>query len=844
MKNNANIVFLFLFIFFSEFLSGQNPIEFKDFLGIQEQSCKDEVIESAIGLREKLTNNGSGVYIALANVYAPSVYMNKVEGLNAMEKVTLDHLNSNHQNYIVYLAKVNDENGSIDIKLHFKLASDKYHNGCLDRLDLVKNHINKTLKDEVNKDGVRIADIGCIVNKSMSEFSEFLGSGCANNQEIINTWFLTNEFENIQLPGFTLDYGNPERGIQELISSSRSFCSMIIDYTQGELKCEIGNTGLVAMNEFLSGVQLPSSFRIIITDKYIAPELLTQIEDQEYNSSEGPFCEAVVWFHFTEKFQGEGDQVFIKVDRKDNAECYEGCFTYEELKTKYKSSSPPFSNIKSIDWRLYQYKDQIIDIIKSGEGLGLDFQNQQQLEYYAGIVSGYTDALIDDIDFISLIMQMTYDFGSEYAPWSIIWWSETIIRVNNKRNLYNAICEKWDDTYEFWKSLSNNAMVFMHPVTSQTVINAMFPTFVVIMDRVFVQVLDGIKDWRDKIIFKEGSFEAGYAQGQLLTILIPGGALFKGISKGTKVIRESKNVIGELTEHIAKQIDDDAAKAIGEKIAISLPDLYKKLGPNTKVWFKGNMPSWIIRRLATMSDEALVFFEDAITRFPNLKSEWINTPKMFTFAENLQKDWWAKYGLGGLSKRTNGGITTEMKKLIGETEVVTNGIKTKLKQFTIGDEAAGTIGRAFDDEIIGRLKNSFGSGDFSNFPPSVRTSFQDAYNQGYKLVTNEPRLSINGQNFDPDILFVKTNVVQGITVTDIKYIDVKYLDDVPFNSGGQSAVKAAVLANGSTTVVNTTNANLFDEIAQAAIPNTSGNLTITSVEKLSIQVSDLGIIIQ
>lgn len=87
-------------------------------------------------------------------------------------------------------------------------------------------------------------------------------------------------------------------------------------------------------------------------------------------------------------------------------------------------------------------------------------------------------------------------------------------------------------------------------------------------------------------------------------------------------------------------------------------------------------------------------------------------------------------------------------------------------------------------------------------------------------------------------------MVQGITVTDIKYIDVKYLDDVPFNSGGQSAIKNAVSTNGSTTVVNTTNVDLFDEIAQAAIPNTSGNLTITSVEKLSVKVSDLGLIIQ
>lgn len=168
-----------------------------------------------------------------------------------------------------------------------------------------------------------------------------------------------------------------------------------------------------------------------------------------------------------------------------------------------------------------------------------------------------------------------------------------------------------------------------------------------------------------------------------------------------------------------------------------------------------------------------------------------------------------------------------------------------MKQFIIGDESAGTIGRAFDDEIIGRLKASFGSGDFDNFPPSIRDAFQDAYSNQYKLVTNEPRLSINGQNFDPDILFVKViDDGQGNITTDIKYIDVKYLDDVPFNSGGQSAVNSAVSSNGSATVLNSTNGDLFDEIAQASIPNTSGNLTVTTVEKLSVKVSDLDLIIE
>lgn len=82
----------------------------------------------------------------------------------------------------------------------------------------------------------------------------------------------------------------------------------------------------------------------------------------------------------------------------------------------------------------------------------------------------------------------------------------------------------------------------------------------------------------------------------------------------------------------------------------------------------------------------------------------------------------------------------------------------------------------------------------------------------------------------------------GTITTDINYIEVKYLDDVPFNSCGQSAIKAAVSANGSTTVTNMTNSNLMDYL-DIPILGTSGNLTITSVGKLSVKVSDLGLIV-
>ncbi|MEA5457621.1 hypothetical protein VB796_01145 [Arcicella sp. LKC2W] len=82
----------------------------------------------------------------------------------------------------------------------------------------------------------------------------------------------------------------------------------------------------------------------------------------------------------------------------------------------------------------------------------------------------------------------------------------------------------------------------------------------------------------------------------------------------------------------------------------------------------------------------------------------------------------------------------------------------------------------------------------------------------------------------------------GNITTDCKYIDIKYLDDVPYNPGGQTAIKNA-MATGNANVTNTTGMNLINEITGLPIPNTNGQLTITSVEKLSVKVSDLDLTI-
>lgn len=77
----------------------------------------------------------------------------------------------------------------------------------------------------------------------------------------------------------------------------------------------------------------------------------------------------------------------------------------------------------------------------------------------------------------------------------------------------------------------------------------------------------------------------------------------------------------------------------------------------------------------------------------------------------------------------------------------------------------------------------------------------------------------------------------------MKYLEIKYLDDVPFNSGGQQAIKNAVAQNGSASVLNNNGINLIDAVTDLPIPNTNSNLTFTLVQKLCVNATDLNLIV-
>ncbi|MCD4668612.1 MAG: hypothetical protein K8R44_08545 [Sulfurimonas sp.] len=82
----------------------------------------------------------------------------------------------------------------------------------------------------------------------------------------------------------------------------------------------------------------------------------------------------------------------------------------------------------------------------------------------------------------------------------------------------------------------------------------------------------------------------------------------------------------------------------------------------------------------------------------------------------------------------------------------------------------------------------------------MKTKFQTLYDDGYKLVITEPKLSVTSKNFEPDILFFGEERIGTTIKSDVQYLEVKYLEDVPFNPGGQRTVYNTVQNNGSANV--------------------------------------------
>jgi len=138
---------------------------------------------------------------------------------------------------------------------------------------------------------------------------------------------------------------------------------------------------------------------------------------------------------------------------------------------------------------------------------------------------------------------------------------------------------------------------------------------------------------------------------------------------------------------------------------------------------------------------------------------------------------------------------------------------------------------------VDNLKTAWlNGGDFSKFPPAIENRFKSLYNSGYKLVISEPKISISGKNLEPDILFFgQKDIGGGVLIDDIQYLEIKYIEDVSFNTGGQKTLYDAVKNNGQASVNKVVNSNIVDVFNNPLPAKWQSNFDVNLVEKLTVK---------
>jgi hypothetical protein len=222
-----------------------------------------------------------------------------------------------------------------------------------------------------------------------------------------------------------------------------------------------------------------------------------------------------------------------------------------------------------------------------------------------------------------------------------------------------------------------------------------------------------------------------------------------------------------------------------------------------------------------------------ITADPNyvgLLNEFVSDVSLLDKFRLVEETWWAKYPMAGLCKRTGSTVPTQFKKYIGDIEVTpTVGGKLNLRDAEVLDHLSSQyIGKLFDDEMAYQIKNSWISGDFTNFPPNIADYLKDLHLKNYKLVI-EPQVSILDENPKPDLLFFGSKKVGSITKTDVIYLEVKYLSDVPFTNP-----QKAILNNLPATVIEKNSNELRDNVTNEILVLQGQSFVINEAHKLTV----------
>jgi hypothetical protein len=595
---------IFLFLMLIGWMSGigqTNTIRINNFTGIN-SGCQAEMQTIANELKTILVANGGPVNLFLTKVYPPAVYMKAQDGVNAMEKLAIEAVESTDTNYIHFIAKVKANSEIVELTLQWKLSDSNVGNLCYSKLNFLREHIQKSIDGQISKNA-SISNLDCVVKTALSEIKLRKISDCSMNALERKAWFEANEFEFHELKGMKLNYGDGALRPKDINKkTTRSTCAYA-DYTSGDLKYVLSDGGLRQIHALLSDVDIPSERRLIITDKYISESICDSIKLHEM---ENPSCDVVIWLHFGDTFQGGKDEVGVRIARK-NAPGTADSYTYEQLEAQYKlKDTGIFGGFLNIDFRLKNYKSEIIDMINNNEYSEYIPRGAiTNAEYYAGFVSGFVDGAIESVDLIYLIAQAAYQSQSSLDPNSLAWWSDLLLNANKKRNLYEAYKDKWNETFDNWVKLKDNVIVMYNSLRNDVIRKEMWRNFSI----VFASAISGagtkLNKWGKDILFISESYDSGYAHGKLGFDLIPVGWLFT-VGKGAiGVAKTSKNIVSEIAESVGESMEETTARAVLKRATIDLTELAARLAtrPNLKTWFDLDMPALVKVELGKHMDD-------------------------------------------------------------------------------------------------------------------------------------------------------------------------------------------------------------------------------------------------
>lgn len=265
------------------------------------------------------------------------------------------------------------------------------------------------------------------------------------------------------------------------------------------------------------------------------------------------------------------------------------------------------------------------------------------------------------------------------------------------------------------------------------------------------------------------------------------------LAKDPKVAAEDLATLKNQEEKIIEQLDEIGETVVTvEKASGALAD-YKNVSAmldaagGSKAAILININSW------ENSKGLLSLLDNNLAHYQGLSAQIIADPSLLNTFSKLQSSWWPRI----LARKlvVEKGLTGAFADMVDDMPVFNRNPNARLGQVDVTEDIAGPtgLGNYFDGEMEADVQDFWANGNTANLSPDIVSDLQNLRGQGYELMI-KPKVSINGASPEPDLLFVKTRLRNGVVTldfTDCIYIDNKYAVSVANGQASASSFSGA-----------------------------------------------------